>query len=274
MSKLEVINRLIGSDIPLGYPINVFGKPMAGKTLLTLQLAFQYSSPDKDIMILDVDGGADIFLKEWEPIFRKRYGHKGKVIIEPAWNEKTVAPNQKNVYFDMRIFSILGIKAKVVISSSGKSEFIPHSICPDKLEGYMKGGKIGAIIIDSFSQVFKDCFIGTQSFADRARAEDMLFSLLKTIGAKYGDILIFCNHHQSANPMTGKVDIAGGSAVIQNSKLAFYIDRVGVGGQDFAKLWIYRYPTIPSWRKKAIMKFTEEGFVDSDESELERAQSQ
>ena len=253
-----IFEKLVENTIPTGYPINLFGKTLSGKTLLSFQSASEYLSKVKgNMLFFDVDGGADIFLKHWQPIFEQLFNVNYKVFVLPSWNEKIVAPNQKYVKFRGRIFEYFGVETKIEISKSGKTTFVPSGICEDKVKYYVEQQNIKAIIIDSFSQIFKDAFMGTQSFGERARAEDFLYSLIKTVGKQYPDILIILNHHQSANPITGQVNIAGGSAVIQNSKLAFYIEHFEK--EDTGKLWVYRYPNIKPWDKNIPIRFTNKG---------------
>ena len=256
---MELFEKLVGNSLPTGYPINLFGRTLSGKTLLSLQSAFEYASKTRgEILIFDVDGGAGLFIKQWQPIFEQIYNYTCKVHVLPAWNTKIVSPNQKYVKFQCRIFDYFGINARAEISGSGKSAFVPAGICEDKVKKYLEGG-VKALIVDSFSQIFKDAFVGTQSFGERARAEDFLFSLIKTVGEEHPDVYIILNHHQSANPMTGQVNIAGGSAVIQNSKLAFYLDHYE--RKEDGKLWIYRYPNIVPWSKHIPIVYTDKGII-------------
>jgi len=93
-SDLEPINRAIGG-LYSKYPINVAGKYLAGKTLLTLQEGVYICSQLKEkgdknasILILDSDGGGELFVANWLPVFEKRYGTEADVYVLPAWNER------------------------------------------------------------------------------------------------------------------------------------------------------------------------------------------
>ncbi len=280
--ELKSLAKLL-PGIPTGEVItNLVGKHLAGKSLLALQLAYEYCKESGGgILILDVDAGARLFVEEWKNIFEKRYGYKAETYILPCFNLKRVIPaktdRKMHIAFDLKIYEVFGVKAvaylsaeevidresKIVKVSGGKTEFIPYSICDEIVREYIEEKNVKAVIVDSFSQVFKDCFIGTQSLGERARAEDFLYGRIKEVGLKYPDTLIICNHHQTLNPLTGSVDIAGGAAVIQNSKLALYIERMeSKKYYGLSRVYLFRYPNIPPWSKYVWLMYSDIGFID------------
>jgi len=263
-SDLNAVNRLIGGWYR-GTITNLFGAYLSGKTLLTLQECCYLSSRlGGDIAIFDVDSGADIFVREWEPVFRLRYGDKvGKIHIIPSFNIKI--PAQKYLKFELRLLEHFGVKSRVELSEGGKAAFIAYSICDSTAEKLYQQG-VRYFIIDSFSQLYKDTFPSTASFGERARAEDMLYGLIKMFCAEHPDIFIFLNHHVSVNPITSSVDPSGGSAVIQNSKLALYLGKKL--REPRGKLVIYRHPRKPPWSEEAWIRYDDCGVWDADERDL------
>jgi RecA/RadA recombinase len=258
-SDLQAINKLFGGWYQ-GSIMNIFGPYLAGKTLLTLQEACYLTSKlGGDIALFDVDGGANVFVSEWLPIFELRYGKIGKTHVIPSFNVKH--PAQKYLKFDLKLFEHFGVKARVEISEGGKAAFIAYGICDPLIEElYRKGARI--FIIDSFSQLHKDAFPSMSSFGERARAEDMLYSLIKMFIAEHPDVFIFLNHHVSINPVTASVDPSGGSAVIQNSKLAMMISKKP--RELEGKLFVYRHPHKPPWSESAPIRFTNAGVFDGE----------
>lgn len=125
------------------------------------------------------------------------------------------------------------------------------------------------LVHNSFSQIFKDAFPGTQSLGARACAENMLFALLKDLGRRYPRTFFILNHHQSLNPREGTVTISGGSAVIQNSKVTLYIDKFMFNGRGYLRLYTFRWADSPEWSLAGYAKFTDEGLVNVEEEELE-----
>ncbi len=250
------------SGIIPGVPINVFGKYLSGKTLLTLQEATNICSQEGgNILLLDVDGNGNIYAQEWKPIFQERFGFKGEIYVLPSFNTQRFDERQKQPYFDLNIFTYFGVKSQVTISQHGKANFTAYQPVPSLVNDYIVKKGVKVIIIDSFSQIFKDVFVGTESFGERARAEDFLFGEIKTVIYNHPNVYMFINHHQSANPITGQVSLAGGSSVLQNSKIAIYINKFGEKSNT-GELYIYRYPTLPPWSRKAPIVYTDIGLVD------------
>ena len=191
-SDLKAINDLIRGFIP-GVIYNFVGAKMAGKSLLTLQEACYLSSKlGGDIVIFDVDGAAEVFVAEWEEAFRLRYGDFGKIHIIPSYNRQM--PARTKLKFHLTLFEHFGVKARVELSEGGKAAFIAYGIGTNKADELYKAGA-RYFIIDSFSQMFKDTFPGTQSFGERGRAEDMLYCMMKTFLAEHPGSFMLVNHH-------------------------------------------------------------------------------
>jgi hypothetical protein len=256
-SSLSAINKLLGGWYK-GTVVNIFGAYLSGKTLLTLQESLYLSSKlGGDVVLLDVDGSGDVFVKEWLPTFQMRFDKIGNVHIVSSYNAQY--PAQKYFKFELRMFEHFGVRARVEMTEGGKAEFVAHGICEPTLERLYN---IGAryFIVDSFSQIFRETFPGVQSFGERARAEDMLYSLIKMFIAKHPDIFFFLNHHISVNPITSSIEPFGGSAIIQNSKLALMLSKKPK--ETIGKLYVYRHPKKMPWSEYAEVKFTDAGIFD------------
>jgi len=271
MPELKVFNTLLGKDIPSGYPNNIFGAQLSGKTLLSLQYGIQYAKRTKgNVLFLDVDGGMEMFCKEWLPVLFQEIDYKCDVFIEPAWNVRYEAPNQKYVHFEIKALQLFGVNGRAEISENGKTEFVPKGVLPNEVQQYIEKKNVKVVVIDSFSQIFKDAFVSQQSFGARARAEDQLFTLIKNISISHGDVLFFCNHHHSVNPIYHSIAMAGGSAVLMNSKIALYLQKMnGKFVKNYGQLHVFRYPNIPEWGKVEYLQYTDKGIVDSDKKTVE-----
>ena len=276
-SDLEAINNAIGG-LYSKYPINVAGKYLAGKTLLTLQEGVYICSQLKEkgdenasVLILDSDGGGELFVANWLPIFERRYGTEVDVYVLPAWNERR-EEQKKLAAFNMRVFSYFGIKAKVKISVNGKAEFIPHGVeTKPKIEEMIVKNGVRVVIVDSFSQIFKEPFPGNQSLGARARAEDMLYALIKETGLKHPNVFFFLNHHLSVNPNRGTLDLTGGASVIQNSKLTIALIKRGGALKNFVEVQTYRHARKEVWEHAGWLRIDPDmGFVSSSQKEIEQ----
>jgi hypothetical protein len=206
---------------------------------------------------VDIDGGGKLFVDSWDPIFGKRYPKSGGVEVIEAYNKKHQA--QKRLKIDLTIFELFGVKAYVELSEGGKGQFVAYGICDSKVDKLAKEG-VRVFIIDSFSQIFKDSFVGVQSFGERARAEDMLYSLIKMFLQEYPNTIFFLNHHVSVNPILHSMEPAGGSAVVQNSKLGIILTKQK---DNMGKIFVYRHPTKPPWSESAEVMFSEGGIFDA-----------
>jgi len=258
-SDLAAVNKLFGGWHQGGI-MNIFGAYLSGKTLLTLQEACYLSSKlGGDIVLFDVDGSADVFVSEWQPVFELRYGKIGKIHITPSFNKKH--PAQKYLKFDLKLFEHFGVKARVELSEGGKAAFIAYGICEPTAEQLYKLG-CRVFIIDSLSQVMREAFPGVMSFGERARAEDMLYGLIKMFIAEHPDVFMFLNQHISVNPLTASIEPFGGAAIIQNSKLAMMLYKKPK--EPVGKLYVYRHPHKPPWSESADVKYTEAGIFDND----------
>jgi len=61
----------------------VYGKPKVGKSLMCIQEACKLASDGKNILFLDTEGSIIPMIKQWVPVFEKRYGkRKGKIYVE------------------------------------------------------------------------------------------------------------------------------------------------------------------------------------------------
>jgi hypothetical protein len=239
--------------------MNVFGAYLSGKTLLTLQEACYLSSVlGGDIAVFDVDGSADIFVREWKPVFEMRYGKPLVIHVVPSVN--ATHPAQKYLKIDLKIFEHFGVRARVDLSEGGKAQFVAYGICEPAIESLYKAGA-RYFIIDSFSQVMREAFPGVQSFGERARAEDMLYGLIKMFIASHPDTLFLLNHHISVNPMTSSIEPFGGSAVIQNSKLAMMLSKKPK--EPLGRIYVYRHPRKPPWSEFSEIKYTDAGVFDA-----------
>ncbi|MEM3857586.1 MAG: hypothetical protein QXO47_10640 [Thermoproteota archaeon] len=259
-SDLKSLNIVLPSGLVSGIPINFLGRYMSGKTLLALQQSYYICTKfGGSILFLDVDGGGTVFLSEWQPTLQKRYGNV-KVECLAAYNVQRFDPRQKLPYFDLQIYQLFGVKSQVNMSGKGKANFTAYSPLESVIRKKLASGA-RCVIVDSFSQVFKDLFVGTESFGERARAEDFLFGLLRAHMLEYPDSFWFLNHHNSVNPMSGEVRISGGSSVLHNSKVAVYINKPSDRAAE-GELWTYRYPNIAPFGRSAKIVYTEAGIID------------
>lgn len=264
VSSLKAIDTILPHGLLPKTPINFFGKYMSGKTLLTLQEACFICRKENgggNILLFDVDGGADLFVSEWKTVFEQRFGFEGEIFILPSFNTQRYDPRQKFPYFDLNIYEYFGIKAQVDLSAKGKANFTPHHPCKSKVDDYIQNKNVKVLIIDSFSQIYKDVFLGIESFGDRARAEDFLYGLIKTVALKFPHVYLFLNHHSSVNPITNQVGITGGNSVLQNSKMAIYITKPREK-ESFGEIHLYRYPNVPPWFKFSAIEYSDLGIVD------------
>jgi archaellum biogenesis ATPase FlaH len=262
-SDLNALNTVLPSGLVPGIIINILGRYMSGKTLLSLQESFYVCSQEGgNILFLDVDGSINVFLAVWESVFKTRYDANDiKVFVLPSYNVQRFDSRQKLPYFDLPIYKHFGVKAQVNMSHNGKANFTAYAPCENTVETMIEKNKVRCVIVDSFSQIFKDLFVGTESFGERARAEDFLFGLIKASMLNHGDVYWFVNHHNSVNPITSEVRISGGGSVLHNSKVAVYINKPSDRTPE-GELYTYRYPNIPPFGRVAKIGYTEAGIVD------------
>jgi len=224
-------------------------------------------SVDNPYVTLVHEAGGDAVL----PFGYAEVGTEADVYVLPAWNERK-EEQRKLPAFNMRVFYYFGIKAKVKISQNGKAEFIPFGVeTKPKIEEMIVKNGVRVVIIDSFSQIFKEPFPGNQSLGARARAEDMLYALIKETGLKHPNVFFFLNHHLSINPNRGTLDLTGGASVIQNSKLTIALIKRGGALRNFVEVQTYRHARKEVWEHAGWLRIDPEmGFVTSSQKEIEQ----
>jgi hypothetical protein len=275
-SGLKHIDSLFPADpFPAYEPINLFGKYLSGKTVFTLQTAWWIvSQKGGAILYIDLDGGGDLLIQAWKPVFDARFNcdpEQVKIYYESAVVTKEYPRgNVKNIYLELPLFRLFGIEARVQTSRGGKATYVPEEVCKAKILDYKD---VRVLIIDTWSELTKRCFVGMQSFEGRARATSQLYGELRNYALKRkesnDEVYIFVLHHASVHPQTGKISIAGGSEVLHNSKFAYMLEKIPAYGGKYGRFWVFRYPTIPEFGKFAYYGYCDMGMVDISEQELE-----
>ena len=171
-SDLNALNTVLPSGLVPGTIINILGRYMSGKTLLSLQESFYVCSQEGgNILVLDVDGGINVFLAEWEKVFKTRYdANDVKVFVLPSYNVQRFDPRQKVPYFDLPIYKHFGVKAQVNMSHNGKANFTAYAPCENTVETMIEKNKVRCVIVDSFSQVFNCLLYTSPSPRDRQKS--------------------------------------------------------------------------------------------------------
>jgi hypothetical protein len=259
-SSVSGVNQVLPSGYLPSIPYNFFGKYLSGKSLLTLQEStWICSQTGGNVLILDVDGGYELFLREWLPILQARFDFTGNVHVLPCFNTQRFDPRQKVPYFDLPVFGMFGVKSQVSMSKNGKADFSSYAPCASLVEDYINRKGVKVVVIDSYSQIFKDVFQGMEAFGERARAEDFLFSLVKGVCYRH-KVFVFLNHHHSVNPISNDIKIAGGQSVLQNCKVALYLSKQSEK-ENKGTIWVYRYPNVVPFSRQGSFEFSDIGIT-------------
>jgi len=275
-SGIESIDRVIDDVFPAYEPISIFGRPLTGKTVFSLQTAWWIiSQRGGSVLYCDIDGGGDLMLRVWKPIFDARFGFTDPDAVQVHYLPMMAVRqypkgNVKHIYLDLPIFALFGIRARVEVSEGGKATYVPEGVCKAEILNYPDAR---VLIIDTWSELTKRCFTGMASFEGRARATSQLYGELRNFALKRqqekNEIFIFILHHASIHPQTGKISISGGSEVLHNSKYAYMIEKIPAYQGKYGRFYVYRYPNIAEFSKFAYFGYQDMGLVDISQQELE-----
>jgi archaellum biogenesis ATPase FlaH len=259
-SSIESINNWIG-EYPTKTLIGFFGEARAGKTIFLIQEAYNFLK-NGNVLIIDTEYDKELFLKEWDEVFRKRFGVKdGEIYVFSS-----------NYLED--IYSFFGIKAKNIIDKkTGKITLEFYGEEESKAEDYIVNKNVKMIIVDSVTEMFGTSFFGDlKNFPARTNAQRLIFHKLLRLAFKY-NLYLFGVHHKSFIVLpVEKPEIRGGSEIRHLFKLWFFMEKTGhkkVELQSLRRLYLVRNFRVPDWKFKTVINLTDNGFFEISPEEIE-----
>ena len=246
-NNILYISRIL--PIPLisgGYLTALFGQAEAGKTLIAINLAIEFTKKTGyEVLYIDTEGTVRPSF-----IFRSLFAGSESEIDSLSKVHLVTKPTLKDFLGYLGIDCDLEFKTSDS-DGSGKWEvrkmsFLSESATP--IERFLKENKkVKLLIVDSISDPVKKTIPARQQdYPARSTLLYSLFGKLTQIVHKYGLIGV-TTHHASKAPITGAIPrIYGGSAVKHNHKFFIYIDHNKK--YRMFRLFLYRQPPESPYR--------------------------
>lgn len=236
---LKAVNNLFGGGFPLSALVGVTGAPKAGKTIFTIQTAYDYMVKEKkNVLFVDTEGTlASDYIPLWGERFEKRYDISPKYFFAMGRVETYTPPRARKprrrfrldwfdgkkptgdypqiislTAVDIQSFSLLfGRPLVVTYSKSGKVTVLvdPAVVGEDNLifspvedtpiGRFVAENNIGMVVVDSITMLTTPFAGGRVSFPARADALGLLLSTIIELAEKMG-ITVVATHHESLDP--------------------------------------------------------------------------
>jgi len=253
---LTAFDRLFGV-FPHKIPMALYGPPMAGKTLLTIQLAAEIMSMEKrNVLWLDTEGGMNYFLSGWYNVFKRRYQLPDEVKIRVE-DSRSIS----------NLLRLHGIDHRLNISKEGKMENIVSGFIENTVEKLVKTGDVCLIVYDSLTNPLRTAFTGGRvNFPARADAVNMLFLQIQNICSDY-DVKVITTHHQTVDPARPweKPVVTLGAALLHNIKVVAYIEKIhSKKYPELRRLTLVRWFNAKPWEKQEYLNLSDEGFEEAE----------
>ncbi len=238
----------------------IYGKPKVGKSLICIQEACKLVADGKNVLFIDTEGSIIPMLKQWVPVFEKRFGpRKGKMIVEC---KKSIE----------NLMLYLGHKVRVTYKSKdkkgtkGKLEFsVIDSLDKSDLDDVIKKEKIDFIILDSITSPLREFTKEQQNYPARSDATAFILRSFVKSQENHGvGCLMTC--HASFNPANvyeTMAEATGGIVLHHYVKRLLYLDkRQATAYRDYRRFWLVRGENAPEYSRCAVTKIDSEGYHD------------
>lgn len=263
--SLTLIHKLIDNFNPTAIH-SVYAASQSAKTLLALNLAYQYSSETgKNACGYDTEGGLDQFVKSWDAVLRKRYPNAKKIEVRLVRNWKKILEDHgKNCELRRS-------------DKTGKSDVsVMSEIENSPMAEFIRKNNIGFVFYDSVSAPIKGLGSGAENFPARASIAQIWLSSMQDL-IDFCGVRVWCNHHSSKNPTNPyqPETMYGGAPMHYWSKVQIYLKRLLTptgqpvkGAENFRRAILMRFFDLEPKQKEALVRITDNGIVDATEEEL------
>lgn len=250
----------------------VFGASQVGKTTLWLQMLYEVSDKlKKPVLFYDTEGGGEEFVRQWKPIFEKKYKN-AQVDVRMKRDYKAVLRDHgKTVKIKMSGAERKSEEAKK--NTSGKMSLVlVDEEYPSSIAKLVEEKKYAMIFYDSITMPMK--FFGSeqQNFPARNYAQTLWFNEMLNLIDEH-DCYIVASHHSSKNPADPYAieQMSGGSAVQYFSKIILFMKKWRAkGATSYRTLKLVRYFSKPPNEHETLIKLTDVGYIDATEEMMEK----
>ena len=258
-SCLDVINGIFdGHTFNSNEISGIYGKPKVGKSLMCIQESCKLAADGKNVLFIDTEGSIVPMLKQWVPVFEKKYGkRKGKIIVE---SKKDIEGLMEYLGHKVKV----KYKSKDKSGSSGKLEFsVIQTVDESEMDKQIKKDNIDFIIMDSITSPLREFTKEQQNYP--ARADATAFILRGFVRAQethnVGCLMTAHASFNPANPYETMADATGGIVLHHYVKRLLYLDkRQATAYRDYRRFWLVRSENAPEFSRCAVAKIDSEGY--------------
>lgn len=308
-SSLKVINEMTkGHGYEDGLIEAFFGASEAGKSILLIQeMIFSAAESNKGGVIVDTEGGDSQMLREWGPVFEKRFNTKiSPVNVKLEWTkkpkrkkadkseekkEKEFVPKVKMVidpleWDDTPIFVVrarglrnlcafFGAHIDLRISARGKMgvRYLGpiENMCNTLLEEY----NTDFVVVDSLSNPLAVFSGGLVNYPARAEALKLIFRSAQEDICDVLEPTFIMSHHATFDPQNkySEPSAFGGKWVKHNTKVSYYLKETGSKKKEHSGirfLYLTRWFDKKRFAVRKRIRLTDNGFIDVEEKEDEK----
>lgn len=306
-SSLKAINVMTkGYGYEDGLVEAFFGASESGKSILLIQeMVFDAAESNTGAILVDTEGGDWQMLREWGPVFEKRFNTKITPIdVRLKWTEKpkkkivdgeekrekefvpkvklTLDPKEwdNTPIFVVRarglrnLCAFFGAHVNLRISKRGKMgvRFLGsiENMCNTLLEEY----DTDFVVVDSLSNPLAVFSGGLVNYPARSEALKLIFKSVQEEVCDVNEPVFVMSHHATFDPQNkySEPSAFGGKWVKHNTKVSYYLKETGSKKKEHAGirfLYLTRWFDKKRFAERSRIRLTDDGFFDVDEAEKE-----
>ena len=249
----------------------MFASSQVGKTTLWLEMLYDISDQlERPVLYYDTEGGGEEFVKQWEPIYRKKYP-KAQVDVRMKRDFRSILKDHgKLVTMKMSGGKAVSVAAKE--KTSGKlSLTLVDETFPSPMSKLVEEKNYAAIYYDSITMPMKFFGAEQQNFPVRNYAQTLWFGEMLNLIDEHA-VYVIASHHSSKNPADPYAieQMSGGSAVQYYSKIILYMKKWKANGAtNYRSVKLVRYFNKPPNEHETLIKLTDQGYVDATMADME-----
>ena len=298
-TDIRAINYLVGG-LPVSTELLLYAPQEAGKTILTMQLAFDVMKlTGKSAVILDTEG-SEFTHREWVDTFNRRYGMNAELVfldvcVVPVEKKKKgfgfsisssnenyeKIDRQKLIVVDVRgitsLLPLLGRYVRFETSDAGKTSIkslkgdMEEQPWETQIAKIIQKNNVGFLALDSLTRPVDQLVPSKSNLPARAQATQLLLTQIDIL-AHWFKIPVVVTAHETYDPMDAfsKPEPKGGKNVGYAFKFVLYMSwkptshtpHVERREENTREIHLKRHPSKKAFGVHQIIELTNDGFVD------------
>lgn len=282
------IDGFIGG-IPKGTALGIVGPSASGKTILTVQMAYDVMLAESaNSVFIDTEGNGHVH-EPWVDNFNSEFDAEVQY-IECEYDDNSgkiekfdIEDDEADHYMyviDVRhmpaILDMVGREEDIEVSSNGKITLTPtpqwsNDIFDSPIGDFVLENTVKYLGIDSVTNPLTEFEGGQQNLPARSKATNLLMLQVQKLAQKT-DLAVTTIHHETFNPQNSfdKASEKGGKAIGYNHKYMIHLQNETTSRTPKAKkrpdhvraCWIIRHPSKKEWSDFKEIELDSSGFKE------------